>query len=107
LARLRVALRHASIFAPTTPIIRFGEIEIDFQRRQVRRAGTDLHLTPTEYDLLRVLVTKPARCSRSATSYVRCGAGLYAEDAHTLRVFVAQLRRKIEPDPSQPIYHSD
>jgi two-component system KDP operon response regulator KdpE len=104
LARLRVALRHVSAVTPSAPIIRFGEIEIDFQRRQVRRAGMDLHLTPTEYDLLRVLVTNPGRVLTQRHLLREVWGPGYEEDAHTLRVFVAQLRRKIEPDPSQPTY---
>ena len=98
LARLRDALRHASALTPDEPTIRFGDIEIDLHRRQVRRAGTVLHLTPTEYDLLRVFITNPGRVlTQRYLLRVVWGPG-YEDDAHTLRVFVAQLRRKIEPD---------
>lgn len=104
LARLRVALRHANAGVQSDPVVHFGELEIDFNRRQVLRAGVPIHLTPTEYDLLRLLVTNVDRVL-TQRYILRAIWGLHSEDdARTLRVFIGQLRRKIEPDPTQPTY---
>lgn len=104
LARLRVALRHATAGATDTPTVCFGEIELDFNRRRVRRAGADLHLTPTEYDLLRLLVVNADRVLTQRHLLREIWGPGYEDDAQTLRVFIGQLRRKIEPNPARPIY---
>lgn len=104
LARLRVALRHSNAGASAETVMRFGDVEIDLARRRVMRAGAELHLTPTQYDLLRLLVVNVDRVLTQRQILREVWGPGYAEDAQTLRVFIGQVRRKIEPDPTQPIY---
>jgi two-component system KDP operon response regulator KdpE len=104
LARLRVALRHAAPGPPGDPVVQVGELTIDFHRRQVRRAGMPVHLTPTEYDLLRLLVTHADRVLTQRQILREVWGPGYTDDAQTLRVFIGQLRRKLEPDPTRPTY---
>ncbi|MBA3943558.1 MAG: response regulator [Herpetosiphonaceae bacterium] len=104
LARLRVALRHVSPVAANDPVVRFDSIEVDFNRRMVLRNGAEIHLTPIEYNLLRLLVTNPERVlTQKYVLRTVWGPG-YEAEAQTLRVHIGQLRRKIEPDPTQPSY---
>ena len=102
LARLRVALRHAEPSVDPTPIRRCGELMVDLNRRQVVRAGSEVHLTPTEYDLLRLLITNADRVLTQRLILREVWGPGYESDVATLRVFIAQLRQKIEPQPSQP-----
>src|ERR671939_886008 len=103
LARMRRAVRRASIDTlPSQPIIRAGEVEIDLARRLVTRAGREVHLTPTEYELLRVLARQAGRVITHG-HLLRSVMGRGYEDATgTLRVHVASLRKKLEADPSRP-----
>ncbi|HEX6288701.1 MAG TPA: response regulator, partial [Herpetosiphonaceae bacterium] len=103
-ARIRVALRHTLPPHTRDPIVRFGDVTIDVQRRQVLRAGQELHLTPTEYDLLRLFVINADRVLTQRHILREVWGPGYEDDAQTLRVFIAQLRRKIEPNPTQPTY---
>ncbi len=102
LARLRVALRHATPSVDPTPIRQCGDLTVDLNRRHVVRAGIEVHLTPTEYDLLRLLVTNADRVLTQRLILREVWGAGYENDVATLRVFVAQLRQKIEPEPSQP-----
>lgn len=104
LARLRVALRHSNSGPLTETSIRFGDVELDLARRRVMRAGAELHLTPTQYDLLRLLVVNAERVLTQRQMLREVWGPGYEDDAQTLRVFIGQLRRKIEPDPTQPLY---
>ena len=103
LARMRSALRRASVEAtPSEPVIRACEVEIDMIRRRVLRAGQEVHLTPTEYDLVRVLAQQAGRVITHGY-LLRSVMGRGYEDATgTLRVHVASLRKKLEADPSRP-----
>jgi two-component system KDP operon response regulator KdpE len=103
LARMRAALRRAH--APAgDPVFVAGGLVVDRARRLVTVAGQEVPLTPTEFDLLRVLVTHAGKVV-THTQLLRevWGAG-YADEAHLLRVNISNLRRKIEPDPSRPVY---
>ena len=102
LARLRVALRHAQPAADATPIRRCGDLSVDLNRRVVLRAGAEVHLTPTEYDLLRLLITNADRALTQRQILREVWGAGYESDVATLRVFIAQLRAKVEPEPSQP-----
>ena len=102
LARLRVALRHATPSVDPTPIRQCGDLTVDLNRRHVVRAGIEVHLTPTEYDLLRLLVTNADRVLTQRLILREVWGAGYENDVATLRVFVAQLRQKIELEPSQP-----
>jgi two-component system KDP operon response regulator KdpE len=105
LARMRSATRRAAVqTAPSEPIVRSGggDVEIDLIRRQVTRGGQDVHLTPTEYDLLRVLTTEVGRVITHG-NLLRSVMGRGYEDATgTLRVHIASLRKKLEANPARP-----
>jgi two-component system, OmpR family, KDP operon response regulator KdpE len=102
LARLRAALRRAAAIPPAEAILQAGDLRIDFSRRLVTVAGQEVHLTPTEYSLLKVLATNPDRVLTHGVLLRSVWGSEYGEEAHYLRVFVRQLRQKIEPDPSRP-----
>ena len=101
LARMRVALRHA-LTIKEEPVITLGDLTVDLAHRQVKVKDQEVRLTPTEYDLLKELVRN---CGKVLTHrhLLRTiwGSG-YQEEAHYLRVYIGQLRRKIELDPAQP-----
>jgi two-component system, OmpR family, KDP operon response regulator KdpE len=103
LARVRVAGRHATRSAETgLGVIRSGDVEINLARRQVSRAGVEVHLTPTEYGVLRYLAEHAGRVVTHG-QLLRTVLGVGYEDAvGSLRVYVASLRKKLEADPSQP-----
>jgi two-component system KDP operon response regulator KdpE len=102
LARLRVALRHAVPATSAEPLQQCGDLTVDFNRRQVLRAGVEVHLTPTEYDLLRLLLTNADRVLTQRHILREVWGPGYESDVATLRVFIAQLRQKVEPEPGQP-----
>jgi two-component system KDP operon response regulator KdpE len=103
LARMRRALRRMAVAAaPAQAIVGLGEVEVDLSRRRVLRCGEEVHLTPTEYDLLRVLVQDAGRVITHG-HILRAVMGRGYEDAHgVLRVHVASLRKKLECDPARP-----
>ena len=103
LARMRVALRRAAQ-PQATPLFRVGDLAVDLAQRVVTLAGEEVALTPTEYDLLRVLVQNAGKVlTHSQLLRQVWGAG-YGGELHLLRVNVSNLRRKIEPLPSRPRY---
>lgn len=103
LARMRVALRHASrVAVGHEQVVRAGEVEIDLGRRIVTRSGAEVHLTPTEYGLLRYLAQHAGRVITHG-QLLRSVMGPGYEDANgSLRVYILGLRRKLESDPSHP-----
>jgi two-component system, OmpR family, KDP operon response regulator KdpE len=105
LARIRVALRHtAQMQAGTQPHFRAGPLEVDFEQRRVLFNGQEVQLTPTEYDLLKALITHRGKIlSRQMLLREVWGAETHA-NTHSLHVYVAQLRRKIEPNPEDPYF---
>jgi len=105
LARIRVALRHtARGTLSDAPALRFGDLAIDLTRRLVTLAGREVHLTPTEYDLLKALATQAGRVLTHGMLLRAVWGSAYEHDAPTLRVFITQLRRKIEADPAHPVH---
>jgi len=105
LARIRVALRHAARLSVTEePVRHFDDLMIDLARRLVVVRGQEVHLTPREYELLRVLVLQAGKVLTHRTLLRAVWGGAYEQDVPTLRVFVTQLRRKIEADPSHPTH---
>jgi two-component system KDP operon response regulator KdpE len=100
LARLRAVLRRAG--AAQEPVLRFGDVTIDLGRHVVTRAGAEVHLTPTEYDLLRVLATNEGKVLTHRQLLERVWGSYAAENAQQLRVYVNYLRRKLEDEPSRP-----
>jgi len=103
MARMRVALRRS---AQTTeePIYQIDELEVDLARRQVSVAGQDISLTPTEYDLLRVLAQHAGKVITHHQLLRMVWGDAYQTETHLLRVNMSNLRRKIEPDPARPRY---
>jgi len=103
LARMRVAVRRAARATDTAAVvIRAGDIEIDLARRLVLRSGQEVHLTPTEYGVLRYLAEHPGRVVTHG-QLLRSVMGPGYEDAvGSLRVYVASLRKKLEADAAQP-----
>jgi len=104
LARIRAALRRAPASDSLPPRIILGKAEIDFESRQVRRPGRALRLTPKEFDLLRYLATRPNKAVTHRELLQAVWGPDYGEELEYLRVFINQLRKKIEPDPSNPRY---
>jgi two-component system KDP operon response regulator KdpE len=102
LARIRVALRHRPEAAASEPVARVGEVTIDFARRTVTRDGAPVHLTPTEWQLLSELARNPGKVLTQRMLLQRVWGPEYGEEAQYLRVYVNQLRRKLESDPTHP-----
>ena len=103
MARVRAQLRRAqAATAPPESIVSFGELTVDLPRRRVERAGALVHLTPTEWMLLRAFVTHP-RQTLTHQQLFRAVWGNASGDAQQyLRVYVGHLRRKVEADPVRP-----
>jgi two-component system, OmpR family, KDP operon response regulator KdpE len=105
LARMRSAMRRVTTeTTPTEPVVvtGSGDVEINLAMRSVTRAGQDVHLTPTEYDLLRVLARDVGRVITHG-HLLRSVMGRGYEDATgTLRVHIASLRKKLEANPARP-----
>jgi len=105
LARLRVALRHAastSSQAVPSAIVEFGDVRVDRVRREVHRAGELVHLTPLEYKLLGVLLSHAGLVLTHRQLLKDVWGPGHAEDSQYLRLFMHQLRQKLEANPSQP-----
>jgi two-component system KDP operon response regulator KdpE len=103
LARLRVALRHAERAAGRSePVIHDGDLTVDFGRRVVMRSGEEIHLTPTEYDLLGELITHAGKVLTHQMLLTRVWGPAAVNDTQYLRTYVNQLRKKIEDDPARP-----
>ncbi len=103
LARMRVLLRRAQPAAEIS-IVRFGDIEVDFTKRTVTRAGTDLHLTVKEYALLRLLLQHRGKVVTHRQLLRDVWGPGHENDMHYLRVHMANLRKKIEPSANQPAF---
>ncbi len=104
-ARVRAAIRRSHIRdGPPEDILRVGEIALDPGRRQVSKAGTAVHLTPKEFDLLHYLMTNAGRPIAHNRLLTAVWGPEYGGELEYLRTFVRQLRKKLEDDPSQPAY---
>ena len=104
MARIRVALRHANPQQSETPIFQSGNLKVDLGARLVYLDGEEVQLTPTEYDLLRVLVRYAGKVitHQQLLREVR-GVG-YQNETHLLRVHMSNLRHKLEKDATNPRY---
>lgn len=102
LARVRALLRRRRVSAEDAPLLAFGDVEVDFSRRQVSRAGAAVHLTPIEYRLLGVLAAAAGRVLTHRQLLQEVWGPAHGEDAHYLRVYMSGLRHKLEADPAQP-----
>jgi two-component system KDP operon response regulator KdpE len=103
LARLRAALRQRSHAADPPPaIIRTGPLTIDFPRRLVMRGDELVHLSPKEYDLLAKLALNAGKVMQHRDLLIAVWGPAHVDDTQYLRVFVGQLRQRIEGDPAEP-----
>ena len=102
LARLRVAMRHKVRREGGEPIVRAGDVEIDLVRRLVGRAGKPVRLSPKEYDLLALLAEGAGKVMTHRQLLTGVWGPAHEHDVQYLRVFVGQLRQKLESDPANP-----
>jgi two-component system KDP operon response regulator KdpE len=104
LARMRVALRHAQMAAgpAVSQIFELGDLKLDLARRQVTRSGQELHLTPIEYKLLALFAQHLGKVLTHRQILKEVWGAAYATQTHYVRVHLAELRKKIEADPSRP-----
>jgi two-component system KDP operon response regulator KdpE len=110
LARLRAAVRRAAP-APDEPVVTTPDFTVDLGAKRVTRsggpqpgAGADIRLTPTEWQLLEILVRNRGRLVTQRQLLQEVWGPAYESESNYLRVYVAQLRRKLEPEPSRPRY---
>jgi two-component system, OmpR family, KDP operon response regulator KdpE len=103
LARIRVAFRR-SAKTVDEPILAFGEISLDIARRIVTLKGKELKLTPTEYEILKYMALKADRVVTQQQLLRAIWGPNHQEHTHYLRIYMGQLRHKIEADPTQPRY---
>jgi two-component system KDP operon response regulator KdpE len=106
LARIRVALRHAlrAIQGDDEPVFAVGGLQVDLSHRQVFIDETEVHLTPMEYKLLTTLVRYAGKVVTRHQLLKEVWGPAYAGEDHYLRVYMGQLRHKLEADPTRPRY---
>ncbi len=103
LARLRAALRRA---APTeeAPVVATRDFTIDLSTKRVRRGEEEVHLTPTEWQIVEVLARNPGKLVAQQALLQQVWGPQYERETHYLRIYMSQIRHKFEPDPSRPRY---
>ncbi len=106
MARVRVALRHAATLGEPVAdsTIAAGDIRIDLARRVVTRSGVEVHLTPIEYKLLTTLARHAGLVMTHRQLLKEVWGPGHADESHYLRIFVRQVRQKLEGNPMQPRY---
>lgn len=106
LARIRVALRRAAPLeeGKPSPIFTLGPVKVDFDRRLVFRGQEEVHLTPMEYKLLTVLIKHRGKVVTHRQLLKEVWGPSYIDQNHYLRIFILNLRRKLEDDPTRPSY---
>jgi two-component system KDP operon response regulator KdpE len=102
LARMRAVLRRVN--STSEPLIEIGELELDLEKRVVRVRGEAVHLTPREFDLLRLLAMNEGKLMTHNSILREVWGPAYQRESSYLHVYVSQLRRKIESDPARPRY---
>jgi len=103
LARLRAAVRRGATAAGAAqPVVHASMFSVDLANKSVTRAGANVHLTPTEWGMLEMLVRNPGKLVGQEDLLREVWGPNHANQSHYLRVYLAQLRRKLEDDPSQP-----
>jgi two-component system KDP operon response regulator KdpE len=103
LARLRALIRRHTSLEDSAPIV-FGEVTVDVVAKRVSRAGEEVRLTPTEWHLLEVLARNPGRLMSQRQLLIEVWGPGYETAQGNLRLYMGQLRRKLEPDPSRPVH---
>jgi two-component system KDP operon response regulator KdpE len=108
MARIRVALRHAARAKEerTEPVLTVGELQIDLDRHRVTVRGDEVHLTPNEYKLLAYMMKHAGKVLTHRQLLKEVWGAAYASQTHYLRVYMVQLRHKLETDPTRPRYLS-
>jgi two-component system, OmpR family, KDP operon response regulator KdpE len=101
-ARIRTALRHRLQEKGEPPVFVSGDLSVDLVRRIVKRGGTEVKLSPKEYDLLRLLVENAGKVLTHRYLLAQIWGPAHTEDAQYLRVFIRNLRHKLEADPARP-----
>lgn len=101
LARIRAALRRSLQEIPE-PVFTSNDLQVDLGGRRVTVSGADISLTPTEYDILRLLVTNSGKVLTHSQILKQVWGKTYLDQPHVLRVNISNLRRKLESDPSRP-----
>ena len=106
LARIKAVIRRSNWTDAPISIAtqRFGDLEIDFEQRHVRRDGELVKLTPTEFDLLRELIVHSGKVLTHETLLRRVWGTEYRGETEYLRVYIGRLRRKLEADPARPVH---
>lgn len=106
MARIRVALRHSARTgeARLEPVLQLGELRIDLDKRQVLVADREVHLTPNEYKLFAYLMKNAGKVLTHRQLLKEVWGPAYATQTHYLRVYMVQLRHKLEADPAEPRY---
>jgi two-component system KDP operon response regulator KdpE len=104
LARIRVALRHATQAVLDTPVLQCGALRLDLERREVTMDGVPVRLTPLEYRLLEALAQRAGKVATHAQLLNEVWGPVGAGQTHYLRIYMGTLRRKIEPDATRPRY---
>jgi two-component system KDP operon response regulator KdpE len=106
LARVRTALRHARRpdDGATAPLFTAGDLTVDLERRLVRKKDQEIRLTPTEYKLLTTLIKHAGRVLTHRQLLKEVWGPLHIEEAHYLRVYMRQLRNKVETNPAHPCH---
>lgn len=102
IARLRTAIRHRFQAKGEAPVFVLGDISVDLVRRLVKRKGEEVRLSPKEYDLLKTLVVNAGKVLTHRHILTEVWGPAHTEDAQYLRVFVRNLRHKLEADPARP-----
>ena len=102
LRRPRAATTHGTLGEELDPVFRFGAVEVDRQARLVRRSGAEVHLTPTEYRLLSMLMANAGRVLTHRQLLREVWGPSHAGQSHYLRIYMGHLRQKLELDPAQP-----
>jgi len=103
MARLRAALRHRMQAKGETPVLRLGEVEIDIPRHRVLRSGLEVKLTPKEFELLAFLARHAGKVVTHRQILKAVWGPAHEHDTQYLRVYVGQLRAKLETDPANPV----
>lgn len=103
LARLRAALRHRLRQQGETPVFRSGALSVDLVRREVTLRGEPVKLSPKEYDLLRLLVQHAGKVVTQRQILNEIWGPAHVEDSQYLRVYIGQLRQKLEDDATKPV----
>jgi two-component system KDP operon response regulator KdpE len=103
MARMRVVMRRLTT-APDEPVLQVGDLKMDLSRRLVTVDGNQISLTPTEYDILRLLLQNAGKVITHRQLLRQIWGTAYESEMHILRVNISNLRRKIEPDPARPHY---